>query len=98
MPTGDVTTLIWGHRTHRPDPSAWQSNDIDEARSAVSWTSLRYAINYAIGMQGDRAAAGFHPWIRTPAGHIYSPVTVEVIAQAMDCRGRLTAFNEAKAA
>ncbi|WP_062209520.1 hypothetical protein [Aureimonas sp. AU12] len=83
MADDEITTLIWGHRTQKPDPHAWNIGGSMREQTAARWESLRHAINYAVGMQDDREREDLHPWIRTPQGHVYSPATIEVMAAVM---------------
>jgi len=87
------TTLIWGHRTERPKATIWNIGPSYHEQTAAIWFSLRHAINYAVGMRTDRAAADLHPWIRTPQGHVYSPATISLMAAVMfDADGRTKAM------
>lgn len=81
--TAERMILVWGHRTERPDATVWNIGPSHAEQTAAVWPSLRHAINYVTGMQADREAAGMHPWIRTPQGHVYSPVVIGLMAAAM---------------
>lgn len=80
--TAERMILVWGHRTERPDATVWNIGPSHAEQTAAVWPSLRHAINYVTGMQADREAAGMHPWIRTPQGHVYSPVVIGLMAAA----------------
>ncbi|WP_062203653.1 hypothetical protein [Aureimonas sp. AU12] len=84
----DVATLIWGDRTSHPDPSVWRIAGPGTGHSADRWPSLHHAINYAVGMMRDRAEDDLHPWIRSSAGHVYSPAAIRVMSDAMDRHGQ----------
>ena len=93
----EITTLIWGDRTEKPDPNVWNIGPSTREQTAGHWSSLRHAINYAIGMQADREREGLHPWIRTPQGHVYSPTTIEAMAAViLDPRERPSTLAAAR--
>ncbi|WP_182422363.1 hypothetical protein [Aureimonas sp. ME7] len=77
------TILVWCHRTERPNAKALNIGPTHAEQTVAVWSSMRHAINYVVDMQPDREADGLHLWIRTPQGHVHSPVTIELMAAAM---------------
>ncbi|WP_192845788.1 hypothetical protein [Aureimonas sp. AU22] len=75
--------LLWGYEQIRPLPISWSQDEGER------WPSLSEAIEFAMAMRYDKAAKGLYPWIWTSSGSIYSPATINTMAEVLYRNTRL---------
>lgn len=73
----NAVILLWGDERIKPRPSLWRYSEGER------WPSLNEAIAFAMAMRVDRAVEGLHPWIWTSSGSIYSPATINTMAEVL---------------
>jgi hypothetical protein len=76
--------LLWGDEQIKPSPASWRRDEGER------WPNLNEAIAFAMAMRYDKAAKGLHPWIWTTNGSVYSPATINTMAEVLYRNTRLS--------